>query len=205
MIAGHAEALAPMVERILVKGEIVPGALDRIAVTIGPGTFTGLRVGLAFARALGLALRRPVFGVTTLAAIGDGARAQEPGAAIAIAAIDARRGELYLQAFDASGGELMPPSLVPVNAVAKALEGALARPGLVALGGTGVDILIEAMPSLGPRALPTRVRQPEARHVASRGAAMPQDPLAAPEPLYLRAPDAKLPSERKRRPPRGHP
>ena len=66
MQRGHAEALAPMVRSVMQDAGLDFLALDRIAVTTGPGTFTGQRVGLAFARALGLALRKPVIGVTTL-------------------------------------------------------------------------------------------------------------------------------------------
>jgi tRNA threonylcarbamoyladenosine biosynthesis protein TsaB len=89
MARGHAEALAPMVEALM-RGAGVPlASLDRIAVTTGPGTFTGQRVGLAFARALGLGLKRPVIGVTTLDAMAQEALAKHPDITWALVAADA--------------------------------------------------------------------------------------------------------------------
>src|SRR5256885_16176646 len=86
MARGHAEALAPMVESLMRVAGVPFASLDRIAVTTGPGTFTGQRVGLAFARALGLGLKRPVIGVTTLDAMPEEALAKHPGLAWALAA-----------------------------------------------------------------------------------------------------------------------
>ena len=69
MERGHAEFLAPMVHRILAKASIAANQIDRIAVTTGPGTFTGLRIGLSFARAFGQVLNIPVIGIDTLKAV----------------------------------------------------------------------------------------------------------------------------------------
>ena len=109
MARGHAEALAPMVDALMRGAGIPFAALDRIAVTTGPGTFTGQRVGLAFARALGLGLKRPVIGVTTLDAMAQEALAKHPAIAWALVAADAKRGEIYLGARSASNGALMSP------------------------------------------------------------------------------------------------
>ncbi|HVU20591.1 MAG TPA: tRNA (adenosine(37)-N6)-threonylcarbamoyltransferase complex dimerization subunit type 1 TsaB, partial [Rhizomicrobium sp.] len=75
MDRGHAEALAPMVENAMRDANQSFTSLDRLAVTTGPGTFTGQRVGLAFMRALRVALHRPLIGITTLAAMAQAAKA----------------------------------------------------------------------------------------------------------------------------------
>jgi tRNA threonylcarbamoyladenosine biosynthesis protein TsaB len=93
MDRGHAEALAPMVEDAMHDAKIEFSALDRVAVTTGPGTFTGQRVGLAFMRGLRVALGRPLIGITTLAAMAEAAKA-ETHLARAIALHDARRDEV---------------------------------------------------------------------------------------------------------------
>ena len=92
MERGHAEALAPMVAEAMAKARLGFRDLDRIAVTIGPGTFTGVRIGLALARGLGLALAVPVIGIETLTAIA----ANEPADGLPLlVAADARREEVY--------------------------------------------------------------------------------------------------------------
>src|SRR5690242_21920622 len=95
MARGHAEALAPMVEDTMRAAGTAFAALDRLAVTTGPGTFTGQRVGLAFMRGLRLALKRPLTGITTLEAMAAAAMA-ETGQSKAAAIHDARREEAYL-------------------------------------------------------------------------------------------------------------
>src|SRR6266567_3534914 len=113
MARGHAEALAPMVDGLMRGARVSFGGLDRIAVTTGPGTFTGQRVGLAFARALGLALKRPVIGVTTLDAMAAEALAREASAPWAIAAADAKRGEIYL-GLRSRSSTILAPILLPL-------------------------------------------------------------------------------------------
>src|SRR5258708_22288187 len=119
MARGHAEALAPMVDTLMRGARVSFAALDRIAVTTGPGTFTGQRVGLAFARALGLGLKRPVIGVTTLDTIAEEALAKHANIAWCLAAADAKRGEIYLGARSVGNGALMSPELIPLETVAK--------------------------------------------------------------------------------------
>ena len=69
MIRGHAEALLPLLARVMKQSAVSFSAFDRVAVTVGPGSFTGLRVGIAAARGIGLAAKKPVIGITTLAAL----------------------------------------------------------------------------------------------------------------------------------------
>ena len=96
MERGHAERLAPMVEEVMSEARLDFATLDRLAVTAGPGTFTGQRVGLAFMRGLRAALHRPLIGVSTLAAMAAEAKA-ETGVPRAIALHDARRDEVYVE------------------------------------------------------------------------------------------------------------
>ena len=108
MARGHAEALAPMVQEVVGSVEGGVASLDRIAVTTGPGSFTGIRVGLALARAMGLALGVPVVGVSTLAAFAAQLLAK-PRQGVIAPAIDARHGSVYFQLFEPSGRPLGPP------------------------------------------------------------------------------------------------
>jgi len=187
MERGHAEALAPMVEDVMRQSGIAFADLERLAVTTGPGTFTGQRVGLAFMRGLRVALKKPLVGVTTLEAMCAAALDEaktDHGAAIH----DARRGEAYL-AIASKTDVLLPPTLVTLDAAAAKISEIVPQAS-IALAGTAAEIVAE---TLGRRAMVTSVRQPDALWVARLAAAAPE-PAEAPHPLYLRAPDAKLPA-----------
>lgn len=180
------------IEAVLEEASLTPADLTALAVTIGPGTFTGLRVGLAAARGLALARALPLVGVTTLEAVAAPVEA-EPQETIA-AAFDARRGEVYLQAFDAEGRPQSEPALVPLEAVPGELPGLC----FVAVG-TGAGLVAERLAREGISCrLSDAAPQPDALHVARIAAARleahgPDRYRVAPAPLYLRAPDAKLP------------
>jgi tRNA threonylcarbamoyladenosine biosynthesis protein TsaB len=179
MARGHAEALAPMVERVMIKSGIAFSALDLLAVTTGPGTFTGQRVGLAFMRGLRVALKKPLIGVTTLEAMA--AATQSPR----VAAIhDAKRDEAYLLLSEGGQTALSPTVLPFVEAVEK-----IRAFGACALAGTGAAAASE---KLGAAFTLTDVRQPDALWVARLARNRPISDTP-PAPLYLRAPDAKLP------------
>jgi tRNA threonylcarbamoyladenosine biosynthesis protein TsaB len=179
MARGHQERLAPMAQRVMGEAGVGFPQLQRIAVTVGPGSFTGLRVGLAFAKGLASALSLPAVGVGTLEAL-----AME-GEGLVFAAIDARRDQLYLQAFEA-GRPLMAPDVLPLGtAAARLAELAMGRP--LTLVGSGAPLLAGAAP--GARVI--LAQGADARRVAQIAAARPPGPL---RPLYLRAPDARLPA-----------
>ena len=185
MERGHAEALAPMVEQVMAESAIAFAALDRLAVTTGPGTFTGQRVGLAFMRGLRIALKKPLVGITTLAAMAHQAMA-ELGAAKAVALHDARRNEVYV--------EMIPgiaPSLLARDEAAESVARA-AGGGRLALAGTAAPDFLTPLRVRKIDAALSAVRHPDALWVArlALGAAAPEGP---PKPLYLRAPDARLP------------
>jgi tRNA threonylcarbamoyladenosine biosynthesis protein TsaB len=173
MATGHAEALVPLVEAVLASAGKRYADLDRIAATVGPGSFAGVRIALSAARALGLALGKPVVGVTTLAALAFGR-----GEATAV--IDARRNGIYLQqfSFNAAMGE------ASVQSVA---EAAAALPRDARLVGSGAPLLAALRPDATVLAAPA---YPPIEAVARLGRDL--DPAAAPpRPLYLRPPDAK--------------
>lgn len=179
MMRGHQERLATLAAEVMAEAGVRFSDLDRIGATVGPGSFTGLRVGVAFAKGLGSALGRPVVGVGALEALA----AEADG--LVVAAIDARREQVYLQVFD-GGAPLMAPDALPIGtAVARVVEIAQGRP--LTLVGSGGPLLADAAP--GARVLTPEGCDP--RHVARLAAARPAAPI---RPLYLRAPDAKLPA-----------
>jgi tRNA threonylcarbamoyladenosine biosynthesis protein TsaB len=179
MARGHQERLAPMARDVMAEAGLGFGELDRVAVTVGPGSFTGLRVGIAFAKGLAFALGKPAVGIGALEALA----AQTKGLVFPV--IDARRGQLYLQAFD-EGAALMAPDAVTAEvAAARIAELSQGRP--FTLIGSGAALLAD----FAPEATVIAAEGADARDVARLGAARAPGPL---KPLYLRAPDAKLPA-----------
>src|SRR5204862_6943273 len=120
MKRGHAEALMPLIARVMKQSGVAFSALDRIAATTGPGSFTGLRVGLSAARGIALAAGKPAVGVTTLTAYAAPV-VSESGENPIISAIDARHDHVYLQVVSGNGGPLVMPQIAPV---AEALDAA---------------------------------------------------------------------------------
>lgn len=182
MERGHAEALAPMVETAMRDAGLSFAGLDRLAVTTGPGSFTGQRVGLAFMRGLRIALGKPLVGVTSLAAMAERARL-ESGSAVAAAVHDARRGEVYLEAV---GITTIPAQVLSFEHAAILLR---QIPDLVLTGTAAVRLAHE----IGMTRI-VEANAPDAVWVARL--AMEVEPSVTPRPLYLRAPDAKLPAAR---------
>lgn len=187
---GHAEALVPMVEAVRIESGLAYADLDRLAVTVGPGTFTGLRVGLATARGLALASGRPLVGVTTLEAIAAGVPARERRDRAVLAVLDARRGEVYAQAFSPDLTPLAPPRLMTVAAAAGL------TPAPLVLVGTGAELVGDRIRGEGREARRADAADlPDAAVIAALAARAPAPaPGAMPAPLYLRAPDARPPA-----------
>ena len=182
MARGHQERLAPLAEAMMAAAGLAFKDLDRIAVTVGPGSFTGLRVGLAFAKGLALALDIPCVGVGTLEALAETAAGE---AGLTCASIDAHRGQVYLQVF-IDGRAAMAPDVLPVD-IAAARLAELWPGGPATLIGSGAPLLAGVIAAARIEA----DRLPDAVAIA-RLAQRARSP-AAPRPLYLRAPDAKLP------------
>ena len=182
MARGHQERLAPLVQRVMASAGLSFDRLDRVGVTVGPGSFTGLRVGLAFAKGLGGALGVPVVGVGALEAL-----AWPQGEGLVFAAIDAKRGQVYLQAFRDRTPLMAPDALAVETAAARLAE--FHDGGPATLIGSGAALLSDALP--GAHVVTAEGCDPEAvARIAAKRTPTP------PRPLYLRAPDARLPQAR---------
>src|SRR5947207_1283019 len=189
MKRGHAEALMPLIAKLMKNSGIAFAGLDRIAVTTGPGSFTGLRVGLSAARGIALAASKPVVGVTTLAAYAAPVVSQN-GAHPVISAIDARHDQVYFQVVSGDGSALIRPCIAPIE---EALDAS--RFGAPHLVGNAANILAERWPSLAlPPFKVDAQPAPDIAWVAWLGAAVNPDTAPA-RPYYLRAPDVKLPRD----------
>lgn len=187
MVKGHQERLAMMVAEVMAEAEIGFDKLDRIGVTAGPGSFTGLRVGLAFAKGLSLALDIPAVGIGSLEALARSLPPKEarPGEVIA-PCVDARRGQVYLQVFREGRAWDEPQAVSAEDAVIEIQR--IAGDRHIQLAGSGAPLLA---PHLA-RAQISSVQVPDPVVVARLAAAVAEPrPLA---PIYLRAPDAKLPA-----------
>ena len=189
MKRGHAEALMPLIGRVIAQSGTAFAELDRIAVTTGPGSFTGLRVGLSAARGIALAANKPVVGVTTLTAYAAPVVSQNAGQPV-IAAIDARHDHVYLQVVSGNGSSLVRPRVAPIE---EALDAS--RFGAPHLVGNAAQMLADRWPAnaLPPFKVDAQAA-PDIAWVGWLGAAV--SPNTAPaRPFYLRAPDAKPPKD----------
>lgn len=191
MRRGHAEVLLPLVRDVMAEAGFGFDCLDLVATTVGPGGFTGIRIGLASARALALAAGTPIVGVTTLEAV---ARAQPGHDMPLLVALDSKRADIYVQLFDSGGAPLSAPDARLPETIA-----ALLPAGPIALAGSAAGAVAGTLADRKPS--PCRLdgpTLPDAADVAQIGAArFAADPASAdtpPRPLYLRPPDARLPS-----------
>jgi tRNA threonylcarbamoyladenosine biosynthesis protein TsaB len=189
MERGHAEALAPMVQSVMQDARLRLSEIDRLAVTTGPGTFTGQRVGLAFMRGLRVALRRPLTGITTLQAMAAAAMA-ESGSGYGAALHDAKRAEVYVGLYG-HDETLLEPALLAAEEAVAAIRQKMAGEGQPpALAGTAAPLVAKAF---GNGAILTSIVYPDAVWVARLALQMPET-SEPPRPLYLRPPDARLPA-----------
>ncbi len=186
MERGHAEALLPMIARVMAADDEGFEALGRVAVTVGPGSFTGLRVGIAAARAIGLACGIPVVGVSTLAALAAPLILEQYPGLVGVA-IDARHGNVYFAAFGPDGRAMLEPRIVPAREAARSLGAGPAR-----LVGSGAELLAAEAKAAGlDVAVAEGLLAPDILVVARLG--LLADPvLAPPRPLYLKEPDVTL-------------
>ena len=189
MKRGHAEALMPLIARVIKEAGIAFASFDRIAVTTGPGSFTGLRVGLSAARGIALAADKTVVGLTTLASYAAPVVSDNAGRPV-ISAIDARHDQVYFQVVSGDGRSLIRPRVAPIEEALRA-----SRFGAPHLVGNAAGILADRWPTdaLPPFRVDAQPA-PDIEWVAWLGAAV--NPATAPaRPYYLRAPDAKLPRD----------
>ncbi|MGL5445826.1 MAG: tRNA (adenosine(37)-N6)-threonylcarbamoyltransferase complex dimerization subunit type 1 TsaB [Rhabdaerophilum sp.] len=184
MVRGHAEALVPMAGRVLDKAGLSFHSIDRFAATIGPGSFTGIRIGIAAARAFGLAHRKPVVGVSTLAAYAAPVLFGGEKRPVA-AAVDARHGMIFYQLTGADGRQIAGPGLFSLADAARKVGS-----GAVIVTGDAAELLARAMKEQNPdfRITPDTARPSPAPPIlwVARLASV-ADPAASPcRPLYLR-------------------
>jgi tRNA threonylcarbamoyl adenosine modification protein YeaZ len=174
----HGELLAPGIQRVLAEAGARPRDITRIAVGVGPGPFTGLRVGIVTARTMAAVLEVPVVGVCTLDVVAAAVSEQPGGFRVAT---DARRKEVYWAAYDGTGRRTTAP--------------AVDRPGEVSFEGPVAGRGALLYPDAFPHAI--EPEHPSASDLARVVAEHRVDPLP-PEPLYLRRPDVATPGQRKR-------
>lgn len=192
----HAERLLHSIQRLFETAGWTSSSVEGIAVAIGPGSFTGLRIGIATAKALSIAGGIPIAGVSSLAALAFNGR-EHPGAVVPL--IDARRGELYFSAWRADGqgrfSEVMPEGVAPPGTVAEMLS---ALPGELLLVGDGARVYGAALKhALGDRAQIAQgpMLLPQAHHLAllaQKRLEAGGDDVAALLPNYIRRSDAEI-------------
>jgi tRNA threonylcarbamoyladenosine biosynthesis protein TsaB len=182
---GHAEALLPLIARVMDQAAMEFAELDRIAVTTGPGSYTGLRVGISAARGIALATAKPAIGLSTLAALAAPLIAADDSTHV-VAAIDARHEHVYLQIFGTGGRTLVAPRIATLR---DALRAAITGPARII--GSGAAFLAKAWPKGAEPPLLVDTRSaPDISWIARLGAAAAEG-YGPPKPLYLRAPDAQ--------------
>jgi tRNA threonylcarbamoyladenosine biosynthesis protein TsaB len=182
MERGHAEALVPMIVAVLADAGIAFAALDRIAVTVGPGSYTGIRVGLAAAKGIGLARGVPLIGVTTLEAVARAARSEHAEGPMVIV-LETKRADLYVQSFDAA--------LRPTSAPAAVAPDAVEVPAGAVIAGDGAARLKHRLAARRDVKFAAGDGIVDAAVVAAIAA--DRSPTGQVSPLYLRPPDVTLP------------
>jgi len=188
MDRGQVEALMPMIMDLLRTAGMGFADLDRIGVTVGPGAFTGVRIGLAAARGLALATGLAAFGVTTFEAVAEPLPFDHFDSGPLIVAIESKRDDVYVQRFRKPGE--------PAGPAAAILPGVLSEwvgSKIVSVAGDAAERAADALRKDGVRIAAVSTAGPEARAVARIAARRQAIPETPPAPLYLRAPDVTVP------------
>lgn len=184
---GHAEALLPMVDRVAKAAACIPAAIEVVAVSVGPGGFTGIRAGLAAAHGLALAADARLVGVTGFAAV---AALVPNGMTRLLVALDSRRADFYAQLFDTAGAACSEPAAIPPEELAAWLGDAALR-----LAGDAAQEAAAALPAHTEiEIVPNSA--PDAIGVLAAVRRWPALADSAARPLYLRAPDVSFPKAR---------
>lgn len=189
MSRGHAEALIPIVDRVMTQAELRFTDLDAVGVTVGPGSFTGVRIGLAAARGFMVVAGRPVIGVTTFRAIERSVVRHERPPGTLLIAIDSKRRDVYAQAYDRTG------TIVLKGCVERpaGLPDRLNRREPVTVAGDGASLVVSALSAAGfdVRESAVDAVDPVEVGLAALAELRTGAPNRAPQPLYLRAAEAK--------------
>jgi tRNA threonylcarbamoyladenosine biosynthesis protein TsaB len=188
MERGHAEALMPMLVETMVEAGETYAALTAVAVTVGPGAFTGIRIGLAAARGIGLAADVPVIGVTTFAAVAEAVSEAERRDRALLVLLDSKRGDVFVQEFTAERAAVGSPAILSPDAVLQRLS---ARSSVIA--GDGIAVVRPSLEAAGLAVAHSAAAGPvDAAHVARLAArSVAQRTGLPPTPLYLRAPEVR--------------
>ncbi len=192
MERGQAEALMPMIAAVMDEAALAIEALDLIAVTVGPGAFTGVRIGIAAARGLSLASGVPALGVPSFVAAAAQAPMEERRGRPLLVALESRRAEFFVEMFGADDAPLGPGALLSVEEIAALFP---AEPLLLA-GDAAAKLA--AVLGRSDLALASRAGAIDAGDVARLAARAwrPGVRPPPPEPLYLRAPDTTMPRDK---------
>jgi tRNA threonylcarbamoyladenosine biosynthesis protein TsaB len=207
----HGELLAPMIAKVMADAGASRADLTAVAVGVGPGPYTGLRVGVVTARVLGSVLGIPVHGVCSLDIIAAGTSTQGAHRALApefLVATDARRQEVYWARYDAAGRRLEGPLVGRAGSIAGAAELPVAGAGGQLYPAAFGEVIGPAYPDArtlsaivaGHLRAPARPPSPSVPSSPAPSSPLPllAVPLLAAEPLYLRRPDAREPGPPKR-------
>jgi tRNA threonylcarbamoyladenosine biosynthesis protein TsaB len=192
MERGQAEALMPMVAAVLEEAALAVAALDLIAVTVGPGAFTGVRIGIAAARGLSLASDVPALGISSFVAAAAQVPMEERRGRPLLVALDSRRAEFFVEMFGADDAPLGPGALLTADEIAARLPAAP-----LILAGDAAATLAAAL-NRADLALASRAGPVDAGDVARLAARAwrPGVRPPPPEPVYLRAPDTTAPRDK---------
>jgi len=179
----HAERLLPLLEQLLSEAGWPKSSLDRLGVGVGPGSFTGLRAGIALAEGLSVGLDRPLTGVGSLLAMSSGALAEQPGPCCAL--LDARREELFVAVYDDERRELCAPLALPIGELAAFLAKYAVR---TVVGEVARTLEHGCVLAAGPT-----LDLPHARWVATLAGVL-DEASSPPDPQYVRGIGATLPT-----------
>lgn len=180
---GHAEMLMDYVTQAVEQAQISLSQLDLIAVNTGPGSFTGVRIGVAAARGFALALKRPAVGVTSFTALAAQAHEKYKDRVVTVL-MNGHRGEIYLQSFSNENIAISQPLTLTLDDVVKYIQNLDPKTVFV---GSAAQIINEA--AGGQYETDLIVSTGQMKYFAQIAAAQPQD--MPPKPLYMRGPDAK--------------
>jgi tRNA threonylcarbamoyladenosine biosynthesis protein TsaB len=198
----HSERLMPLIAELMAQVGLEAAQLDAVAVGAGPGSFTGLRIGLATAKGLAFAAGKPLWLVSSLAALAWAMRDAAPSGALLVPALDARRGEIYAGFYRLDGGvprAVAPERVLPPESLAAAIDAACAdaRPGDrgAAIAGDALVVHAAALAALPPsviRLAEVRATPPAAGVAVVAAAGDRADGLAHGAPAYLRPSEAEV-------------
>lgn len=194
MERGQSEALAPMVQGVLQDAALGMGEIDCVAVTTGPGAFTGVRIGLSMARSLGLVANIPVQGVSTLSAVAHGVPESDRAGAKTLVVLDTKRDDVYVQAFDQTLSPVGEPDIVMPEEVPARARTLAKGSGVVVAGDAAERAIGKDIGGAENIRCLNKVIMPDAAVVADMTLSMPLPEPGAPmpAPVYLRPPYAKI-------------